>query len=79
VRKTLGFSKKKVNLQKHVTFFHVFYNFARPHMSLREEIDQTAAPFEQKWKPKTPAMAAGLTDHVWTFRELLTMKLAYVP
>ena len=78
VRKTLSFSKEKVNLQKQVTFFHAFYNFGRPHMSLRGEIDQPSAPFEQKWKPKTPAMAAGLTDHVWTFRELLTMKLAYV-
>jgi hypothetical protein len=48
-------------------------------MSLREEVSQTSLPFKQKWRPKTPAMAAGLTDHVWTFRELLTMKLAYVP
>jgi IS1 family transposase len=78
-RKTLGFSKKKDNLQKQITFFQVFYNFARPHMSLREEVSQTSLPFKQKWRPKTPAMAAGLTDHVWTFRELLTMKLAYVP
>jgi hypothetical protein len=27
-----------------------------------------------KWQPRTPGMAAELTDHVWTFRELLTMK-----
>ena len=35
-------------------------------------------PFEQRWASKTPGMAAGLTDHVWTFRELLTVKLAVV-
>jgi len=27
-----------------------------------------------RWRERTPAMAAGLTDHVWTFRELLTAK-----
>jgi len=26
----------------------------------------------RKWKPRTPAMAAHLTDHVWTVKELLT-------
>jgi hypothetical protein len=28
------------------------------------------------WRPRTPAMAAGLTDHVWTLREVL---LFWVP
>ena len=27
-----------------------------------------------RWRKRTPAMAAGLTDHGWTFRELLTAK-----
>ena len=27
-----------------------------------------------RWRECTPAMAAGLTDHVWTLRELLTAK-----
>jgi hypothetical protein len=31
-------------------------------MSLREKIDETDKPFQQKWKPKTPAMAAGFTS-----------------
>lgn len=78
-RKTLGFSKDRENLRKQVTFFQVFYNFARPHMSLREKISENDTPFAQKWKQKTPAMAASLTDHVWTFRELLTVKLAQAP
>jgi len=74
VRKTLGFSKKRDNLRKQTIFFQAFYNFARPHMSLREEINETHNPFEQRWTQKTPGMAAGITDHVWTFRELLTVK-----
>ena len=78
-RKALGFSKKRENLRKQVVFFQVFYNFARPHMSLREEISRTDTRFELKWKPKTPGMAAGVTGHVWSFRELLTAKLPQAP
>jgi hypothetical protein len=48
-------------------------------MSLREKISEIDKPFAQKWKQKTPAMAASVTDHVWTFRELLTVKLAQAP
>jgi hypothetical protein len=48
-------------------------------MSLREEVYKTPNRFEQRWRSRTPAMAAGIAYHVWTFRELLTVKLAYVP
>jgi len=78
-RKTLAFSKERENLTKQITFFQVFYNFVRPHMSLREKIFVTNEPFKQVWDPKTPAMTAGLTDHVWSFRELLTIKPAHAP
>jgi len=27
------------------------------------------------WQPRTPAMAAGLTDHVWTLREVLLFRV----
>ncbi len=73
-RKTLSFSKKKDNLKKQTIFFQAFYNFARPHMSLRERIPDSHGRFQKKWMPKTPGMAAGITDHVWEFRELLTFK-----
>jgi len=79
VRKTLSFSKTRAHLEQQIYFFQAFYNLARPHRSLREHIAPHADLFEQQWRPKTPAMAAGLTDHVWIFRELLTVKLAYVP
>ena len=73
-RKTLGFSKKRENLKKQTIFFQAFYNFARPHMSLREKISNSDDRFQKKWRPRTPAMAAGITDHAWEFRELLTYK-----
>jgi hypothetical protein len=30
----------------------------------------------RKWRPVTPAMAAGLTDHVWTTNELLSYRVS---
>ena len=77
-RKCLGFCKDRTQLRRRVTFYQVFYNFARPHQSLRQPLAATQPElvplFQAKWQPVTPAMAAGLTDHVWSFRELLTVK-----
>jgi hypothetical protein len=44
------------------------YNFCWAHDSLRLAAPPAAA---RKWLERTPAMAAGLTDHRWTLRELL--------
>ena len=54
-RLTNGFSKKLINLEATVAVFMAVYNFTRVHQTLRV----------------TPAMEAGLTDHIWTLRELL--------
>jgi transposase-like protein len=43
------------------------YNFCRPHASLRVE----TACGRRRWRERTPAMAAGLTDHAWSMAELL--------
>ena len=78
-RNTLNFSKERSYLEQHTCLFQAFYNMARPHMSLRQLGDANAQRFERKWQPRTPAMAAGITDHVWTFRELLTVKFEHSP
>jgi transposase-like protein len=52
------------------------YNFCWEHDSLRI----TAGPGGRlKWRPRTPAMAAGLTDHRWTMRELLSYPIPLPP
>jgi hypothetical protein len=33
----------------------------------------------RRWRPRTPAMAAGLTDHVWTLREVLLFRVPLWP
>jgi transposase-like protein len=78
VRKSWSFWKDRTQMRRRVVFFQAFYNFARPHMSWRLPLpgqdQQVSGLIQPKWLPRTPGRAAGLTDHVWTFRELLTAK-----
>jgi IS1 family transposase/transposase-like protein len=78
VRKSASFCKDRTQMRRRVVLFQAFYNFARPHMSLRlslpDQDQHVLGLIQPKWLPRTPGMAAGLTDHVWTFRELLTAK-----
>jgi IS1 family transposase/transposase-like protein len=77
-RKTSSFCKDRERLRQRVVFFQAFYNVARPHMSLRQPLplhERTHhGAIRPRWRECTPAMAAGLTARVWTFRELLTAK-----
>jgi hypothetical protein len=54
-------------------------DFCLPHASLRLPLPQSAPTHgngsAKRWQPQTPAMAAGLTDHVWTLREVLLFRV----
>jgi hypothetical protein len=53
------------------------YNFCTPHHALRRpNFDQPDLP---RWLLQTPAMAAGITDHVWPIAELLSFRVAPPP
>ncbi len=69
VRKGLGFSKLLGMHEAQATWEEAIYNLGRTVKTLREEV-QGDPP--RRWRPRTPAMAAGLTDHRWTVKELLT-------
>lgn len=56
-RLTNGFSKKAENLAWAVALHYMHYNFCRIHQTLRV----------------TPAMAAGVTDHVWDIKEIVAL------
>jgi len=56
-RLTNGFSKKFENLRAAVALHFVYYNFARVHQTLR----------------MTPAMAAGVADHLWEVRDIVAL------
>lgn len=73
VRKTLSHSKKDYYLQRHIDFEDAVFNFVRPHESLRYRL--TRPVDSRKWQQRTPAMAAGLMNHVLTLEELLSFRL----
>jgi transposase-like protein len=56
-------------LEKGMYLVGCVYNFCQPHRSLRVQ-----QPRGKKWQPRTPAMAAGWTDHVWSIEELLAFR-----
>jgi hypothetical protein len=71
--------KHEAGLRQQLALFHTYHNFVLPHASLRlplPEFDATGATGSSKrWQPQTPAMAAGLTDHVWSLREVLMFRV----
>jgi hypothetical protein len=69
VRKTLGYSKIVEMHRAAAVWDDIVYNLVRPHKTLRLRVFDDP---KRRWLPRTPAMAAGLTDHIWTFKELLT-------
>jgi hypothetical protein len=69
-RKTLAFSKDVDCYRAAATWEDAYYNLVKPHKSLRLRVYDLAG---RKWKERTPAMAAQLTDHVWTVKDLLTI------
>ena len=71
-RKTSGFSKNRRELQHALDFIDAHDNFVKPHRSLRLR-NASGAP--RLWITRTPAMAAKISDHVWTLEELLCFKV----
>ena len=63
-RLTNGFSKKAENHAAAVALHFMHYNFCRVHQTLTKAA---------KGVYRTPAMAAGLTDRVWTVAELISL------
>ena len=70
-RKTSGFSKNRRELQHALDFIDAHDNFVKPHGSLRLKAPSDA---DCLWMRRTPAMAARISDHIWTLQELLCYK-----
>jgi hypothetical protein len=66
-------------LSKQLWLSLAYYHLVRPHHSLRELLSTpeptrgTGSP--RKWRPVTPAVAAGITDHIWSTAERLSYRV----
>ena len=71
--------KSKAGLCQQLVLFQVYHNFVLPHASLRqalaEPVPTNGHGSAKVWRPCTPAMAAGLTDHVWSLKEVLLYRV----
>ena len=73
VRQTLSYTKKDYYLQRHLDLEDAVFNFVRAHHSLRVAVRHPVNG--RKWQQRSPAMVAGLTDHIWTLEDLLSHRL----
>jgi hypothetical protein len=78
-RRVTTLCKSEDGVRQQLALYHVYYNFVLPHESLRQPLEQplptNGTGSAKQWRPCSPAMAAGLTDHVWTLREVLLFRV----
>jgi IS1 family transposase len=78
-RRVSTLCKHEAGLRQQLTLYQVYDNFCLPHAGLRQALSQPEPTHgtgsARQWRPGTPAMAAGLTDHVWTLREVLLFRV----
>jgi IS1 family transposase len=78
-RRVMTVCKGEVGLRQQLALYQTYYNWCLPHTGLRLPLPQLlpthGSGSAKQWQPRTPAMAAGLTDHVWTLREVLLFRV----
>ena len=72
-RRVTTLCKHEDGVRQQLALYHVYHNFCLPHASLRVPLPQpeptNGTGSAKQRQPCTPAMAAGLTDHIWSMRE----------
>ncbi|MDQ5853858.1 MAG: integrase core domain-containing protein [Chloroflexota bacterium] len=83
VRRTWSTMQETPHLLAQLEWWRAYYHFARPHASLRVALAQPrkrgGRRVPQRYRQRTPAMAAGLTHRRWTVRELLALPVLPAP
>jgi len=78
-RRTNAFSKELPWFEKQLWLSMAYYHLVLPHHSLRQELSilepTRGTGSLRRWQPRTPAMAAGITDRIWTTTELLSYRV----
>jgi IS1 family transposase len=78
-RRVSTLCKGEDGLRQQVALYHCYYNFCLPHASLRQPLPQSLPTHgtgsAKRWQAQTPALAAGLTDRVWSLQEVLLFRV----
>jgi IS1 family transposase len=78
-RRTWATAQQSPPLLAHLEWWRGYYHFVRPHHSLRVALlqprERGGKRLAQRYRQRTPAMAAGRTDRRWTVREVLSCPL----
>src|SRR5947209_6639171 len=78
-RRSWSTAQSQSELVLHLEWWRAYYHFARPHQSLRIALGQPllrgGKRLAQRYRKRTPAMAAGLTERVWSVADLLRYPL----
>ena len=77
VRRGRGVARRLQTLERAMYLMVCVYNFCTPHQSLRLVL--YLPNNRRRWVERTPAMAAGRTDHVWTVEQLLCYQVPPPP
>jgi IS1 family transposase len=72
-RKTWSLAKSQPSLLLHIHWWRGFYHLARPHESLRVQVPG----LKRRYRQRSPAMAAGLTDRLWKVGDILSLPLIF--
>jgi IS1 family transposase len=78
-RRVSTLCKGEDGLRQQLALYQTYYNFCLPHASLCQALPQpeptNGTGSAKQWRPQTPAMAAGVTDRVWSLREVLLFRV----
>src|SRR5258708_4119429 len=74
-RKTHAFAKRDDTWDALVGLQLFDHHFHRAHLALRQPLEEG----KRRYRQQSPAMALGLTDHLWSFQELLTSHIPITP
>src|SRR5215467_10567665 len=78
-RRVATLCKGEDGLRHQLALFQTYHNFCLPHTSLHQPLPQppptNGTGSAKQWRPSTLAMVAGLTDHVWSLREVLLYRV----
>jgi transposase-like protein len=77
IRRGRSLARQLTTLQQSTYLVGTVYNFCEPHKSLRKVLHLPNNT--RHWVQRTPAIAAGITDHIWTMQKLLSYQVPLPP